>query len=104
MARDALHNAFSLAQQTSSDAVWDVVIWVIVLIIAVLVLGIILMQLRRIMRESGDSETQGLLLDDLRRLRNEGHLSSEEYQRAVDALAGRMGTSVGAGSDSRPVK
>ena len=44
------------------------------------------------------------LLDDLRRLRNEGHLSTEEYQRAVDALAERMGSSANAGGDSRPVK
>ncbi|HBU42511.1 MAG TPA: hypothetical protein DEB57_06470 [Microbacterium sp.] len=101
----AAHNTvYTLAQQNSSDAVWDVVIWVIVLIVAVMVLGIILMHLRRIMRESADSETQGLLLDDLRRLRNEGHLSTEEYQRAVDALAERMGSSANPGGDSRPVK
>ena len=102
MASHAQHNVCTLAQQTSSGAVWDVIIWVIVLIVAVVVLGVILMHLRRIMRESGDSETQGLLLDDLRRLRNEGHLSHEEYQRAVDALAQRMGSPVTPRKDSRP--
>ena len=53
---------------------------------AVLVLGIVLMQLRRMMRESDRAKTQGLLLDDLRRLRDEGLLSAEEYQKAVDAI------------------
>lgn len=86
------HNMVTLAQQGSSDAVFDVVLWVIVLIIAVVVLGVVLMQLRRIMRESDDSQSKGLMLDDLRKLRNEGHLSPEEYQRAVDAIAQRMGS------------
>lgn len=89
------HNLLLLAQQAKSGAVFDVVLWVIVLMVVVLVLGIVLMQLRRVMRDGDSSQTQGLLLDDLRRLRDQGELSSEEYQRAVDALADRMGTSGG---------
>ncbi len=102
MADATAYNTMTLAQQGSSDAVFDVVLWVIVLIIAVVVLGVVLMQLRRIMRENDDSQTKGLMLDDLRKLRNEGHLSPEEYQRAVDAIAQRMGTpgSVNKGSES----
>lgn len=89
------HNLTTLAQQPRSGAVAEVVIWVIALIAAVLVLGIVLMQLRRMMRESDKAKTQGLLLDDLRRLRDEGLLSTEEYQKAVDAMASRMSASHG---------
>lgn len=67
----------------------------IALIAAVLVLGIVLMQLRRMMRESDKAKSQGLLLDDLRRLRDEGLLSAEEYQKAVDAMASQMSASAG---------
>ncbi len=89
------HNLSTLAQQASGRAVWDVLLWAAVLIVIVLVFGVVLMQLRRIMRESDTAQTQGLLLDDLRRLRDEGLLSTEEYQRAVDAMADQMSASPG---------
>jgi len=90
-----LHKLTTLAQQPKSAAVGEVVVWVIALIVAVIVLGIVLMQLRRLMREGDKAKTQGLLLDDLRRLRDEGLLTSEEYHRAVDAMASRMSASAG---------
>lgn len=89
-----------LAQAGSSGAVFDVVLWVIVLIVAVMVLGLVLMKLRRIMIESDRSQTKGLLLDDLRQLRDQGLISSEEYQRAVEAMAGRMGAGGGVKSSA----
>lgn len=82
-----------IAQQASGDAVWGVVLWVIALIVGVLVLGMVLMKLRRAVIESEQPRTKGLLLDDLRRLRDEGLLSAEEYRRAVEAMAERMGAS-----------
>lgn len=81
----------SLAQQAGADAVWNVVLWVVVLIGAVLVMGVVLMKLRRKLREGDEEVGDGLLLDDLRRLRDTGQITSEEYQRAVAAMAGRMG-------------
>lgn len=87
-----------LAQSGSGEAVWDVVIWVIVLIVVVMLFGVVLMKLRRVMQESEQMQTKGLLLDDLRRLRDEGLLTTEEYQRAVEAMAGRLGGSPGARS------
>ncbi len=90
-----LHNLTTLAQQPRSEAVGEVVVWVIALIVAVIALGIVLMQLRRLMREGDKAKAQGLLLDDLRRLRDEGLLSNEEYQKAVEAMASRMSASAG---------
>lgn len=97
----ALHAGLTiaLAQRGDPDAVWSVVLWAVVLIAAVLVMGVVLMKLRRKLREEDEEIGDGLLLDDLRRLRDSGQLSSEEYQRAVAAMAGRMGA---AGSSAGP--
>lgn len=68
----------------------EVIIWICVLIAVVVVLGVGLMFLRRNLIEGQDAEeSQGLLLDDLRRLRDAGELGEEEFRRAVDIMAGR---------------
>ena len=68
----------------------EVIVWICVLIAVVVVLGVGLMFLRRNLFEGRDTdESQGLLLDDLRRLRDAGELGEEEFRRAVDIMAGR---------------
>ncbi|HED54384.1 MAG TPA: hypothetical protein ENJ00_09340 [Phycisphaerales bacterium] len=75
-----------LAQGDTSE----VIIWVCVLIAIVMTLGVGLMFLRKHLIESKDAEkNEGLLLDDLRRLRDQGQLGEEEFRRAVDIMAGR---------------
>ena len=83
--------------QTGSAATRRAIILVLVLIVFVLVSGIALMMLRRLLKPDDEKPGDGMMLDDLRRLRDEGKLSSDEFQRAVESIAGRV-----SGPETRP--
>jgi hypothetical protein len=80
-----------LAQsQSGSSATQRAVVLALVLIVLVLVSGIGLMMLRRMLKPDDEKPGDGMMLDDLRRLRDQGKLSSDEFQRAVESIAGRV--------------
>ncbi|GAB5495725.1 MAG: hypothetical protein Phyf2KO_08050 [Phycisphaerales bacterium] len=76
--------------QSDSDAAVRLAIWAVVLIAVVIAFGVVLMLLRRKLNEEEEAPGEGLMLDDLRKLRDTGQISHEEFQRAVDAMAGRV--------------
>ena len=79
--------------QAGSAATRRAIILVLVLIVLVLVSGIALMMLRRLLKPEDEKPGDGMMLDDLRQLRDEGKLTSDEFQRAVDSIAGRVSAS-----------
>lgn len=75
----------------SASSVMDAVVWILLLVACCLVLGVILMRLRkRFFGEPEGDAGEVFPLSDLRRLRDGGELSEDEYRRAVDVLAGRV--------------
>lgn len=78
-----------LAQQDDGATTQRLVFWVVVLIIVVIAFGAALMLLRRTLDAEEDDIGEGLMLDDLRRLRDTGEITHEEFQRALDAMAQR---------------
>ena len=76
--------------QSGSQATQRAVVLALVLIVFVLIAGIGLMMLRRMLKPEEEKPGDGLMLDDLRRLRDQGQISSDEFQRAVESIAGRV--------------
>lgn len=74
----------------SSAVVGRAVMWILILLVAVIILGVVLMRVRKgFFGESDPPPADGLGLDQLRRMRDRGDLSDEEYHRAVDVIAAR---------------
>ncbi len=70
--------------------VGQAVLWILVLVVCCVVLGVVLMRLRKHFFAEQEETSGGVLpLSELRRLRDTGELSDEEYRRAVDVLASR---------------
>lgn len=85
----------------SSGGVLEAVVWILVLVAACVVLGVVLMRVRRHYFGEDDASSAGVLpVAELRRMRDRGELSEEEYRRAVDVLAGRAISGGGAGRSS----
>ena len=88
----------------TSGGVFEAVIWIMVLVVCCVVLGVVLMRIRKHFFSEEESGSAGVLpVAELRRLRDRGELSDEEYRRALDVLAGRamsggVGGGVGGGS------
>lgn len=83
--------ALVLAQSGQSEAVGQIVLWVGVMVGALVVLAIVLMALRRRLLAPAKAPEAGLF-DHLRRMRQEGSITTEEYdairQRIVSRMAG----------------
>ncbi|MEM9167540.1 MAG: hypothetical protein AAGB48_11035 [Planctomycetota bacterium] len=74
----------------NGSSIGDAVLWILILIGAVIVLGVVLMHLRKaLLGHEEDENTIGLPVAELRRLRDAGELSEEQFQRAVSAMASR---------------
>lgn len=80
----------SALAQANSDAAVRLAFWAVALIVVVIVFGVVLMILRRMLTADDEALGEGLMLDDLRQLRDSGEITHEEFQRAVDAMAGRV--------------
>lgn len=80
----------SAIAQANSDAAVRLAFWAIALIVVVIIFGVVLMILRRMLTADDEGPGEGLMLDDLRQLRDTGEITHEEFQRAVDAIAGRV--------------
>lgn len=78
-----------VGQSSGGGSVGDAVIWIIVLVVCCVIFGVVLMQLRKHFLGADDDAGAGAVLpmSELRRLRDSGELSDEEYRRAVDVLA-----------------
>ncbi len=76
--------------QSNSDAAVRLAIWAVALVAVVIVFGVVLMLLRRTLSEEDEAPGEGLMLDDLRKLRDSGQITHEEFQRAVDSMVGRV--------------
>lgn len=73
----------------TSGGVFEAVLWILVLVVCCVVLGVVLMRIRKHFFSEEDSASAGVLpVAELRRLRDRGELSDEEYRRALDVLAG----------------
>lgn len=83
--------AHVLAQSGQSEAVGQIVLWVGVMVGALVVLAVVLMALRRRLLAPARAPEAGMF-DHLRRMRQEGSITTEEYdairQRIVSRLAG----------------
>lgn len=79
---------------------FEAVLWILVLVVCCVVLGVVLMRIRKHFFSEEESGSAGVLpVAELRRLRDRGELSDEEYRRALDVLAGRaMSGGVSGGS------
>lgn len=85
--------AHVLAQSGQSEAVGQIVLWVGVMVGALVVLAVVLMALRRRLLAPARAPEAGMF-DHLRRMRQEGSITPEEYdairQRIVSRLAGNV--------------
>ncbi len=91
-----------LAQGQRGGGVADAVLWIVVLVVCCVVFGVVLMKLRR--HFLGDDEGVGdggvLPMVELRRMRDAGELSEDEYRRAVEVIASRAKSSGRSGAGS----
>jgi hypothetical protein len=92
-----------LAQSSQSVPVGSILMWVAVLVAAIMVggLGIMLLRRRVLSRDEGLAASEGLL-DSLRRLRDNGEISVDEYNAARKAMASKLAGSAGLGRPGRP--
>jgi len=75
-----------------------VLLWVGALLVLVVVLGMVIVLVRRrTLGETGE-RAEGGMLDELRRMRDRGDLSSEEYDKARASMVARL---KGAGAPAR---
>lgn len=65
-------------------------IWLIVLMAMVIVLGFAVWYTRRWMFVRSESREEAWTLEDLRRMRDEGSLSAEEYERLRETMIGQL--------------
>jgi uncharacterized membrane protein len=93
------------------EAVWQFSTWIVVaclvLMVAAIILFVAIMWYRRHWLDSGDSASSAAwTLDDLRRLRDQGSMTEEEYQAARTAMIAsyRGGASIGEKADASPEK
>src|SRR5688572_30274391 len=68
--------------------VWRVVPWALVLAGALVVLGLVYRWARRLMSDEGPT-SNAFSLSELRRMRDQGVLSAEEFERAKKAVVTR---------------
>lgn len=80
--------ALTIAQQGRSQAsFW---LWLFVLIVVTVLAGIAIVVIRRRLLESDATESSpGTLMEDLRRMRDRGEITEEEYDRTRKAIAAR---------------
>ncbi len=81
---------FGLRSLASSNQA-DVVLWVGVLIVILVLagLGVVWMR-RRLLSRQDDAGSQAMLMEDLRRMRDGGQISTEEFDAARRALTRRI--------------
>lgn len=83
----------------SSSGITAAVGWILALTAAVVVLGLVLMRLRRVyLGPAEDDSGAAMPVAELRKLRDTGELSEEEFQRAVAAMAERAKAASAGGS------
>jgi hypothetical protein len=76
-----------LAQANEAGELMATVFWSLAaLVVAALVLGLVAWWLRRRLLQQRDDQPMGLTLNDLRRMRDAGHLSDEEFEATRQAL------------------
>jgi hypothetical protein len=75
----------TLAPLKLATATTNALIGVGAMIVVTIVGGVIVLRVRRAMLSEGSSDTQGLLLSDLRDMRARGEISEEEFERLRDA-------------------
>ena len=81
----------------------SVLLWTLVLIAAAIAGGaVVLLVRRRVMRSDAERRGHGLSLSDLRKMRDRGDLTDEEYERARAAIIGTVAGSGSGGSPMRP--
>ena len=78
-----------LASMPGSRLFSDILPWLVVLVVIVLVGAAVLFYVRRSM-SSDSSASAGFTLQDLRDLHASGQISLEEFERARDAMIGRL--------------
>jgi len=78
------------AAARSSQLFWDVFPWLLVLL-GIVVVGVIVLALaRRYMKATPPSSGDGFTLQELRDLHAAGELTDAQFQRARDAMIGRL--------------
>ena len=85
--------AAGLAQAGPPGAGQDLgsfVVWILVLIVAAIVAGVVLMLVRRRLLSPGPDAGGEGLMDSLRRARDAGEMTPEEYDAARRAIAARV--------------
>ncbi len=84
-----IHGAMSLAQSSSADVLLRLLPLLLVVAVIVVVGGVIISMARRRLIDTSKEEKSAIELDGLRRLRDSGAISQQEYEIARDALIGR---------------
>lgn len=88
-----------------AGSIGEAVIWIIVLVVCCVVFGVALMRLRKhFLGDDGEAGQGAVLpLGELRRMRDAGELSEDEFRRAVEVLASQARSQgSGGGSGSGP--
>lgn len=93
------HGAMSLAQSSSADVLLRLLPLLLVVAVIVVIGGVIISMARRRLIDTSKEEKGAIELDGLRRLRDTGAISQQEYEVARDALIGRAEPSA---SQKRP--
>ena len=85
--------------QGSGAGIGSAVGWILALILVVIVLGLVLMRLRRVfLGPIEDEDGTAMPVAELRRLRDSGELSEEEFRRAIEVMAERAKAASGSGA------
>ncbi len=86
----------------SSRLFWEVFPWLLILL-GIVVVGVIVLALaRRLMKETRPSSGDGFTLQELRDLHAAGELTDEQFQRARDAMIGRLTVTEQPGPPEQP--
>ena len=78
----------------------EVLLWVLVLAAAVLLLFGAVVLVRKLIDREEPGASLPFTMDDLRRLRDEGQLSEQEYQRARERIVGMTASMMGHESEA----